>query len=154
MPGPNALATLRLNFPLGQQRRARAAAAARRRASTEPHPQPGPGPEYQLGILVALNELEQTIEELKKAHEAAGYYREAVENEREKLRIGTSTVIDVITTADRLSNALVNEISAQSRATRLLWRASGLKRACWCRRPRTGASRSAWRISLPFRRWI
>ncbi|MEK7684848.1 MAG: TolC family protein [Verrucomicrobiota bacterium] len=113
--GPNALATLRLNFPLAnnaarglllqrdaahQQSLIRSQDLARNISS---------------GILVALNELEQTIEELKKAHEAAGYYREAVENEREKLRIGTSTVIDVITTADRLSNALVNEISAQSR---------------------------------------
>lgn len=113
--GPNALATLRLNFPLANNA-ARGLLLQRDAAHQQSHIRSQDlARNISSGILVAFNELEQTIEELKKAHEAAGYYREAVDNEREKLRIGTSSVIDVITTADRLSNALVNEISAQSR---------------------------------------
>ncbi len=67
------------------------------------------------GVLVALDELQQTLAELRKAIEAAKYYREAEENEREKLKIAASTVIDVITIADRRSDAELNEVSALAR---------------------------------------
>ena len=57
----------------------------------------------------------QAREELIKARRGATLFGQAVTNEREKLRIGTSTILDVINTADRLS-------AAETRATDALIR--------------------------------
>jgi hypothetical protein len=38
-----------------------------------------------------------------------------VANERDKLLLGTATILDVITLADRLNSAQLNEIAAQAR---------------------------------------
>jgi outer membrane protein TolC len=113
--GLNTMGTLRLQWPIennaarglfvqreaaAQQSAIRAQDAARRISS---------------GILVALDELQRAIEELGKATEAARYYEQAKDNERRKLEIGSSTVIDVITVADRWSSARLDEVAAQAR---------------------------------------
>jgi len=67
------------------------------------------------GILVAHGELARSIEELKKVKEASDLFGQAVENERAKLQLGTSTTIDLITTENRHSNALLNEIATKAR---------------------------------------
>ncbi|MSU33815.1 MAG: TolC family protein [Pedosphaera sp.] len=60
-------------------------------------------------------ELDRVVGELKSLREASNSFREAVQNEREKLGIGTSTIIDVMVTGDRLVTARLNEITVQAR---------------------------------------
>jgi outer membrane protein len=64
---------------------------------------------------VAISELIRAMEEFKNLQTAAGHFRAADENEKEKLRLGTTTVLDVITTADRLANAQLNAVAGQAR---------------------------------------
>lgn len=67
------------------------------------------------GILVAVNNLEQSLAQLEKAEVATFNYQLAVTNEWQKAQIGTSTIINVITTADRYADAQINRIAARSR---------------------------------------
>ncbi|MHB8520220.1 MAG: TolC family protein [Limisphaerales bacterium] len=115
LAGANALATLSLEWPfannqarglllqresLTEQTRIRLRDLARNISS---------------GILVAVNNLEQSLAELEKAEVATQNYQLAVTNEWKKVQSGTSTIIDVITTADRYADAQINQISARSR---------------------------------------
>jgi outer membrane protein TolC len=65
------------------------------------------------GVVVAVADLKSKAEKLMKSEEAALLYRTAVDNEKKKLKLGTSTLIDVITTEDNLTSALLNKISGQ-----------------------------------------
>ena len=51
--------------------------------------------------------------ELAKSEEAVGLYQTAVDNEKEKSRLGAATLLDVITTEDRLTSALLKKVSEQ-----------------------------------------
>jgi hypothetical protein len=44
--------------------------------------------------------------------EAAGLYGSAVEDERQKLQLGLSTIIDLVLIEDRLTRTLLDEVSA------------------------------------------
>lgn len=63
-------------------------------------------------VIVATSDLIQTAAELKKARESVQLFDSAVEKENMKLRLGVSTVIDLINMDNNLTNALLNEISA------------------------------------------
>ena len=65
------------------------------------------------GVTVAVNDLRSKIQELMKSGEAIRLYQTAVDNEKEKFKLGVSTLIDVITTQDRLESSLLNKISKQ-----------------------------------------
>ena len=74
------------------------------------------------GVILAFSDLERSTQQLLMAIQAANLYRQAVENEREKLRIGTSTIINVITLGDRLSASLLSEIGGKARYANALVR--------------------------------
>lgn len=103
--GPNAVGTLRFVYPFGNrsakgllvQREALRKQAALREADLARN--------IGSAIMVAFSDLEQSSQEVLRAREAVALYRQTVDNEREKLRIGTSTIVDVITIADRLDFA-------------------------------------------------
>jgi outer membrane protein TolC len=59
--------------------------------------------------------LSTAIRSFVKARIAAAHYKEAVDNERTKLKSGLSTIIDVILTEDRMTSARLNEIAEQAR---------------------------------------
>lgn len=63
-------------------------------------------------VIVATSDLIQRAAELKKARESVQLFDSAVEKENMKLRLGVSTVIDLINMDNNLTNALLNEISA------------------------------------------
>lgn len=64
-------------------------------------------------IVVAMSNVMQSAAELKKAHESVLLYQTAVEKERLKLKMGESTTIDLIDVDDRLTAAMLREISAK-----------------------------------------
>ncbi len=66
-------------------------------------------------VAVALQALIRSISELQETRKSVSYYQKAVDNEKLKLQMGMSTVIDVVTMEDRLRNALLSEVSAQQR---------------------------------------
>ncbi len=64
-------------------------------------------------VLVAINDLKQSAHQLAKSQEAITLYRTAVQNEEQKLQQGLSTIIELLFTEDRLTNALLNMTSAE-----------------------------------------
>ena len=64
-------------------------------------------------ILVALSALRRSAEEFARSMESVAYYRETVENERQKLNLGMSTLIDLVTYEDRLTGAEANVVAKQ-----------------------------------------
>ncbi len=65
------------------------------------------------GIVVAMSDVTQSAAELKQAHESVLVYQTAVEKERLKLKFGESTIIDLIDVDDRLTVAMLKEVSAK-----------------------------------------
>ena len=61
-------------------------------------------------VAVALAALRRSVQELSSAREAVAFYRKAAANERKKLGMGMSTVIDVVTMDDRLRGARLGEV--------------------------------------------
>lgn len=114
-PGPNLLASLRLGLPIGnhaarglllqrdaeyQQSLIRTRDLARTISS---------------GIQVAVNDLTRAIEELRKLRQSVKMYERAVTNESLKLKLGSSTVLDQITIADRLAGTWLRQTAARAR---------------------------------------
>lgn len=64
-------------------------------------------------VAVAINELKRSIQRLEKSRESIEFYRTTVENEKLKFQQGLSTLIDLILYEDRLTNALLNQVSSQ-----------------------------------------
>jgi outer membrane protein TolC len=64
------------------------------------------------GVLVALSNLKQSALRLNEAQQAVLLHQAANENEKKKLQQGWATVIDVILTEERLTNALQNQLDA------------------------------------------
>lgn len=62
------------------------------------------------GVKVALAEVRSRYESLRQAKRSVESFRSALENEREKYQLGTSTLVDVISTEDRLTEATLNLI--------------------------------------------
>jgi outer membrane protein TolC len=61
-------------------------------------------------VKVALESVRNTSYALLNSREAVKAYQVAVKNEKEKFRLGMSTLLDIIDTDDRLTDALLNEI--------------------------------------------
>jgi outer membrane protein TolC len=76
----------------------------------------------RIGLNVAsrATALNASTRSLARAKAAAASYKTAVENERTKLKSGLSTIIDVILTEDKMTNARLNEISDQERYAELV----------------------------------
>jgi outer membrane protein TolC len=64
-------------------------------------------------VVVAIHALIQKTAELGEAQKAVLYSRKALDNEKLKLHMGMSTVIDVLDIEDRFRTALQGEVSAQ-----------------------------------------
>lgn len=103
--GPNAIGTLRFIYPIGNKSArgllAQREALRQQTVLREENLARGIGS----AIMVAFSDLEQSSQEVLRAREAVALYQTTVSNEREKLRIGNSTIVDVITIADRLDFA-------------------------------------------------
>lgn len=110
--GPNAMASLRLLIPF-ENRSAKGLLAQREALSKQAAlRQQDLARMIGSAIRVAFSDLEMSGQEVLRSGEAGELYRQTVENEREKLRIGTSTIIDVITLADRLDSAQIRATDA------------------------------------------
>jgi outer membrane protein TolC len=65
-------------------------------------------------VAVALTAVKNGVAELKKSRKAVEAYKLAVEDEKLKYMYGMSTIIDIINTQDRLTDAKLDEIAAHS----------------------------------------
>jgi outer membrane protein TolC len=64
-------------------------------------------------ISVAVQAVRNSLLQLKEADQAVLSFRAALEGEREKYRTGFGSIVDVLTTEDRLNSALNDQIQAQ-----------------------------------------
>ena len=64
-------------------------------------------------VEVVFAALLRSLEELQYSAEAVKIYRQVVADEKDKVRLGMGTVIDLITMADKLQSALLAEVSSQ-----------------------------------------
>lgn len=65
------------------------------------------------GIIVSINALVNGYSQLRQANEAVEAYEDALEGERLKFEAGDATLIDLINTEERLTNALLSAVSAK-----------------------------------------
>ena len=64
-------------------------------------------------VITALSALSNSIAALRKAKDGVAYSRVALDDEQEKFRLGISQLVNVLTLEDRLTNALLQELSAR-----------------------------------------
>ena len=64
-----------------------------------------------LGVEIAMSGLMRSAVQLRKSEEAVKFYHTAVENEKIKYKLGNSTMVDILTTNDRLLNERLSYIS-------------------------------------------
>lgn len=74
------------------------------------------------GVVRELTSLREAARQLARIEEAVELHRQAVDNEMEKLRMGTATVIDTILTEQRYVDAQLQLIAARQQVARLLAR--------------------------------
>jgi outer membrane protein TolC len=67
----------------------------------------------QSNVAVAYDALRRSVEKLAAAREAAAAYRGAVQDQADLARLGVATILDLINTEDRLTNALLDELGAE-----------------------------------------
>lgn len=65
-------------------------------------------------VAVAMANVRFAIQQVEAATREAALYRSAVEDERTKLQLGLSTVLDLILTEDRLTQAEIDAVNAQA----------------------------------------
>ena len=63
-------------------------------------------------VAIALNGVVQSAARASAATESTRLYREALASERQRLSLGLNTVLDVITTEDRLNESLIEALAA------------------------------------------
>ncbi len=113
--GLNAVGSLNLEFPpantaaRGQVAASRAALQQSKIVLTETQRQ------VLLGVSSAVRELRASAQQVRLAREAVASYQRAVQDERLKLKLGTSTILAVIQVEDQLTSALLNEADARQR---------------------------------------
>ncbi|HPA95539.1 MAG: TolC family protein [Acidobacteria bacterium] len=76
----------------------------------------------RIAIVGTLHSLAESIARLAEAEAAAGFYQETIDAELEKLRIGASTLIDVILTEQQRTSADLAVLSARHQVATLLAR--------------------------------
>jgi outer membrane protein TolC len=64
-------------------------------------------------VATTLGAVRSSMERLDGTREAVDSYREALEGERDKLRLGVGSLTDILTIEGRLTDALLNQLSAQ-----------------------------------------
>lgn len=64
-------------------------------------------------VVTAINALENAVQRLEKARNAVTEFMRALDAEREKLGLGTGSIVDILTVEDRLTEALQIEIYAR-----------------------------------------
>jgi outer membrane protein TolC len=74
------------------------------------------------GVAVVVAALQRSIEEVQRSHEAVQLYQTAVAHEQKKVQLGMATLFDVTLVEERLTSALLTEVSARSRYAQALVR--------------------------------
>ena len=69
-------------------------------------------------VLVAAEVLRRSVDRLKISREAVALFESAVEDERARLGLGLSTVLDLLLTEDRLTQSQLDNLDAQSNFAR------------------------------------
>jgi outer membrane protein TolC len=65
-------------------------------------------------VIVAFEGLRSAALQLERAREAVRLFQNALDNEREKYRLGVSSLIDILTVEDRLTGSLTTNVQAES----------------------------------------
>jgi outer membrane protein len=113
LDGFNASASVAYRFPLGNH------AALGQLARTEAAARQGSTRRQDLvrtitsNIIVAWNDVRSSAERVEQARQASTLYRATVSDERMKVQLGLSTVLDLIVTEDRLVQSLREEVAAE-----------------------------------------
>lgn len=113
--GPNVFGTLSMEWPFAN----RTAQGFLQQRTAEEHQtqlrSQALARTIQAGVLVALRDLEHSRAAWEKLQSAVQTYDRAVVQEQQKLRLRTSTILDVITLKDRMQSAQLNEVAARAR---------------------------------------
>lgn len=64
-------------------------------------------------IIVAVSAIRSATIKLDKVNESVAAFESSLTGEREKYRLGTGSVVDILTVEDRLTTALTNQVQAQ-----------------------------------------
>lgn len=65
------------------------------------------------GVVVAINAVRNSMEQLKEAHNSVNAYQSALSGEKEKYRLGIGSVVNILTIEDKLNQASLTEVQAK-----------------------------------------
>jgi outer membrane protein TolC len=64
-------------------------------------------------VVVTAEGVRSAIEQLRKVNESAVYFNTALDNEREKYRLGVGSLVELLTVEDRLTGVLTAQVQAE-----------------------------------------
>lgn len=97
-----------------------------------------------IGVETTLTGLAHSAQQLRQSEEAVDLYRTSVENEKTKYKLGSSTMLDVLTISDRLLNARLSNIAYRLNYLNALVQLNSRPARCW---PRANPGKASASIS-------
>jgi outer membrane protein TolC len=76
--------------------------------------------QIRIGVVQTVRSLEEAVARLASAEESARYFQETIDAEQEKLKLGASTLIDVIVTEQQKTSADLTLVQARQQVAALL----------------------------------
>jgi len=64
-------------------------------------------------VIVAVEGVRSAVLQLEKVNQSVAFFRTALDNEREKYRLGVGSLVEVLTVEDRLTAVLVSQVQAE-----------------------------------------
>jgi outer membrane protein TolC len=113
LPGVSGGASLTLELPVGNRAQSAARALAHAQHSADVIARDDLIRNVRSQVLAALDALRLSAATLQAAHTAEALFVQALEDERVKMRAGLSTVIDVVLTEERLTQAQLSRVQSQ-----------------------------------------
>ena len=111
--GVDAIGGIRYQVPNGEQsgRGERSAGPIDRAAGRLP--QPGERAEHRIGCHRHRGGVRNAALQLERVNRSVAFFRTALDNEREKYRLGVGSLVEVLTVEDRLTGVLVAQVQAE-----------------------------------------
>jgi outer membrane protein TolC len=111
--GIDATGGIRYQFPLENRAAEGAVLQARSTALQAGYRSQDTARNIASSVIVALDGVRSAAQQLERTNESVAFFRTALENERDKYRLGVGSLVEMLTVEDRLTGVLVAQVQAE-----------------------------------------
>jgi outer membrane protein TolC len=111
--GVDAVGGIRYQFPLENRAAEGAVLQARSTALQADYRRQDAARNVASAVIVALDGVRSAARQLEQVNESVALFRTALENEREKYRLGVGSLVEMLTVEDRLTGVLVSQVQSE-----------------------------------------